>query len=96
MCPAPRALPFRLLAPTRSILLENGFPIPKFAPARAAAHFLIFLPRHRTLGKFFAFILLTILSMQLNSTIPADGMFNEVTIYDVMNTTGGYLCYVYE
>ena len=34
--------------------------------------------------------------MQLNSTIPADGMFNEVTIYDVMNTTGGYLCYVYE
>lgn len=34
--------------------------------------------------------------LSTNSTIPADGMFPEVTIYDVMNTTGGYLCYVYE
>ncbi|RPD74200.1 Di-copper centre-containing protein [Lentinus tigrinus ALCF2SS1-7] len=34
--------------------------------------------------------------LSLNSTIPADGMFPEVTIGDVMNTTGGYLCYVYE
>ena len=33
---------------------------------------------------------------QLNSTIPADGMFPEVSIGDVMNTTGGFLCYVYE
>ena len=32
---------------------------------------------------------------QLNSTIPADGLFPEVTIRDVMNTTGDYLCYVY-
>ena len=37
-----------------------------------------------------------ILDFQLNSTIPADGMFPEVSIGDVMNTTGGYLCYVYE
>jgi tyrosinase len=33
---------------------------------------------------------------QPNSTMPADGMFPEVTIGDVMNTTGGYLCYVYQ
>jgi len=32
----------------------------------------------------------------LDSTIPADGIFQEVTIGDVVNTTGGYLCYVYE
>ncbi|KAI1794064.1 Di-copper centre-containing protein [Ganoderma leucocontextum] len=32
----------------------------------------------------------------LNSTLPADGLFDEVTIYDAMNTTGGFLCYVYE
>jgi len=31
-----------------------------------------------------------------NSTMPADGMFPEVTIGEVLNTTGGYLCYVYE
>ncbi|TFY74831.1 hypothetical protein EWM64_g9182 [Hericium alpestre] len=31
-----------------------------------------------------------------DSKIPADGMFPEVSIADVMNTTGGYLCYVYE
>ncbi|KAI0645622.1 Di-copper centre-containing protein [Trametes meyenii] len=34
--------------------------------------------------------------LTLDSSIPADGMFPEVTIRDVMNTTGGYLCYVYE
>ncbi|KAL7281743.1 hypothetical protein ACG7TL_005061 [Trametes sanguinea] len=34
--------------------------------------------------------------LTLDSVIPADGMFPEVTIRDVMNTTGGYLCYVYE
>lgn len=34
--------------------------------------------------------------LSINSTIPADGMFDPVTIFDVMNTTGGYLCYVYE
>ena len=34
--------------------------------------------------------------IQLDSIIPADGMFPEVTIRDVMNTTGGHLCYVYE
>ncbi|TBU33894.1 Di-copper centre-containing protein [Dichomitus squalens] len=34
--------------------------------------------------------------LSLNSKIPADDIFDEVTIYDVMNTTGGYLCYVYE
>ena len=28
--------------------------------------------------------------------MPADGLFPEVTIGDVMDTTGGYLCYVYE
>ncbi|EPQ57105.1 Di-copper centre-containing protein [Gloeophyllum trabeum ATCC 11539] len=34
--------------------------------------------------------------MNLNDTMPTDGMFPEMTVYDVMNTTGGYLCYVYE
>jgi hypothetical protein len=28
--------------------------------------------------------------------MPADGLFPEVAIEDVLNTTGGYLCYVYE
>jgi tyrosinase len=28
--------------------------------------------------------------------MPADGMFTEVTVRDTMNTTGGFLCYVYE
>jgi len=32
----------------------------------------------------------------LNSTMPADGLFPEVDIGDVMNTTSGILCYVYE
>ncbi|KAI8993090.1 Di-copper centre-containing protein [Trametes punicea] len=34
--------------------------------------------------------------LALDSVIPADGMFPEVTIRDVMNTTSGYLCYVYD
>ncbi|KAF8470981.1 Di-copper centre-containing protein [Russula ochroleuca] len=34
--------------------------------------------------------------LSLDSIIPADGLFPEVTIGDVMNTTGGFLCYVYE
>lgn len=34
--------------------------------------------------------------VQLSSTMPADGLFPEVTIGDVMNTTNGILCYVYE
>ncbi|KAI0745848.1 Di-copper centre-containing protein [Earliella scabrosa] len=34
--------------------------------------------------------------LSLDSMIPADGMFPEVSIRDVMDTTGGYLCYVYE
>jgi len=34
--------------------------------------------------------------LHLSSTMPADGMFPEVTINDVMDTTSGILCYVYE
>ncbi|KAA1473808.1 Di-copper centre-containing protein [Dentipellis sp. KUC8613] len=34
--------------------------------------------------------------LSLNSAMPADGLFPEATIYDVMNTTGGFLCYKYE
>jgi tyrosinase len=34
--------------------------------------------------------------LNLSSTMPADGMFPEVMIGDVMNTTSGILCYVYE
>ncbi|KAH9974193.1 hypothetical protein BJV77DRAFT_1056212 [Russula vinacea] len=34
--------------------------------------------------------------LSLNSTMPADGLFPEIAIEDVMNTTGGFLCYVYE
>ena len=33
---------------------------------------------------------------QLSSIMHADGLFPEVTIGDMMSTTGGYLCYVYE
>ncbi|KAI0262442.1 Di-copper centre-containing protein [Gloeopeniophorella convolvens] len=32
----------------------------------------------------------------LNSTMPSDGLFPEARIGDVMSTTGGMLCYVYE
>ncbi|KAF8257842.1 hypothetical protein EI94DRAFT_1756667 [Lactarius quietus] len=34
--------------------------------------------------------------LNLSSTMTADGMFPEVTIDDVMDTTSGILCYVYE
>lgn len=34
--------------------------------------------------------------LNLTSTIPMDGLFPEVTIDDVMDTTGGSLCYIYE
>lgn len=34
--------------------------------------------------------------MQFNTTMPADGMYAEETIYNMMDTTGGTLCYVYE
>jgi tyrosinase len=34
--------------------------------------------------------------LSLESIMPTDGMFPEVTIGDVMDTTGGFLCYVYE
>ncbi|KAN0111711.1 Di-copper centre-containing protein [Russula decolorans] len=34
--------------------------------------------------------------LSTNSTMPADGMFPEVTIGDVMNTTSGVLCYIYK
>ncbi|KII86645.1 hypothetical protein PLICRDRAFT_30890 [Plicaturopsis crispa FD-325 SS-3] len=35
-------------------------------------------------------------ALTLNSTMPSDGMWDETSISNVMNTTGGYLCYVYE
>ena len=28
--------------------------------------------------------------------MPADGLFDQVTIYDVFDTTSGMLCYVYD
>jgi tyrosinase len=34
--------------------------------------------------------------LSLNSTMPADGLFSEVTIGDVLDTTCGLLCYIYE
>jgi len=34
--------------------------------------------------------------LSFDSTLPADGLFEEVTIGDVMDTTGGSLCYVYD
>lgn len=34
--------------------------------------------------------------LYLNSTLPTDGLFPQLTIGDVMNTTGGVLCYVYQ
>ena len=39
---------------------------------------------------------MTCIVLQVNSTMPADGLFEEMTIHNVMNTTGGFLCYVYE
>ena len=35
-------------------------------------------------------------NVQLSSTMPADGLFPEAKIGDVMDTTSGILCYVYE
>jgi len=35
-------------------------------------------------------------ALTLDTLIPSDGMFLPATIRDVMDTTGGYLCYVYE
>ena len=32
---------------------------------------------------------------QLTSVIPSDGLWGNITIGDVMSTTGGRLCYVY-
>ena len=32
---------------------------------------------------------------QTSSIIPGDGFWNNVTIEDVMSTTGGRLCYIY-
>jgi len=32
---------------------------------------------------------------QLTSVIPSDGLWGNITIGDVMSTTGGGLCYVY-
>jgi tyrosinase len=34
--------------------------------------------------------------LQFDSLMPVDGMFPRAKIGDVMDTTGGYLCYVYE
>jgi len=34
--------------------------------------------------------------VQLDSTMPADGLFEEATIGDVIDTTSGILCYTYE
>ncbi|VDB83076.1 unnamed protein product [Peniophora sp. CBMAI 1063] len=35
-------------------------------------------------------------ALSLDSVMPADGLFAESTVRDVVNTTGGFLCYVYE
>ncbi|ETW81995.1 hypothetical protein HETIRDRAFT_384428 [Heterobasidion irregulare TC 32-1] len=35
-------------------------------------------------------------ALSLNSTMPADGLFDQVTVYDVFDTTSGMLCYVYD
>ncbi|KAI0277803.1 hypothetical protein BGY98DRAFT_1176911 [Russula aff. rugulosa BPL654] len=34
--------------------------------------------------------------LNLNTTMPADGLFPELVIGDVLDTTGGVLCYIYE
>jgi len=34
--------------------------------------------------------------LSLNSTMPADGLFSEITIGDVLDTTCDLLCYIYE
>ncbi|THH18895.1 hypothetical protein EW146_g2182 [Bondarzewia mesenterica] len=34
--------------------------------------------------------------LDLNSKMPADGMFPQATIHDVFDTTSGILCYIYE
>lgn len=35
-------------------------------------------------------------TQQVNSVIPGDGLWKETKVRDVMDTTGGRLCYVYE
>jgi len=35
------------------------------------------------------------LAPQFDSLIPGDGLWPNVTVWDVMDTTGGTLCYVY-
>jgi hypothetical protein len=33
---------------------------------------------------------------QFSSKVPSDGMFEEYSIFEMMDTTGGKLCYVYQ
>ena len=33
--------------------------------------------------------------LQLSSVIPGDGLWENITVQDVMDTTGGNLCYTY-
>jgi len=41
-------------------------------------------------------VLRTSFASQFNSTIPGDGLWDtNITVWDVMDTTGGNLCYVY-
>jgi len=35
-------------------------------------------------------------ALNFKSPLPADGLFREMTIGDVINTTSGFLCYVYD
>jgi len=35
------------------------------------------------------------LSSQVNSELPGDGLWNNVTVSDVIDTTAGKLCYTY-
>ena len=40
-------------------------------------------------------IVTLVLLPQFDSEIPGDGLWDGVQIWDVMDTTGGTLCYVY-
>ena len=38
----------------------------------------------------------SMLGRQFTSILPGDGLMEDLTVYDVMDTTGETLCYIYE
>lgn len=68
--------PSRLTPTARGVTLSR-LPVPEPAPARSATHFLIFLPRHDTLGEF---------------RTPSEGDGRPVRLLNRPSTRGGAGC----